>query len=74
VDIKNEENGAKTTKLRLIEGVRTKLQRTLKNQCLTERNLTLRKGIFVKSEKYRGFLQKRKGLPGLIGIDPADSI
>jgi hypothetical protein len=28
----------------------------------------------VKSGKYRGLFEKRKGLPGLTGIDPADSI
>jgi hypothetical protein len=30
VDIKNAKNGAKTTKIRLSEGARTKLKRTLK--------------------------------------------
>jgi hypothetical protein len=30
VDIKNAKNGAKMTKIRLVEGARTKLKRTLK--------------------------------------------
>jgi hypothetical protein len=63
VDIKNAKNGAKTTKKRLVEGARTKLQRTLKNLGLTEKDLLLREGIFVKSEKLWGFLQKCEGMP-----------
>jgi hypothetical protein len=36
VDIKNAKNEAKTTKIRLVEGARTKLQRTLKMLGLNE--------------------------------------
>jgi hypothetical protein len=49
VDIKNVKNGAKTTKIRVVEGARNKLLRTLKNLGLTEKDLLLREGIFVKS-------------------------
>jgi hypothetical protein len=58
VGIKNATNGAKTTKIRLVEGARTNLQRTLKNLGLTEKDLLPREGIFVKFEKLRGFSAK----------------
>jgi hypothetical protein len=59
------ENGAKTTKLRLIEGARTKLQRILKNLGLDVtkgpncKELNTAEGFFVKSGKAQGVFCKK---------------
>jgi hypothetical protein len=64
VDIKNAKNGAKTTKIRLIEGARTKLQRTLKNQGLNvtkgpkRKELITAEGYFYEIQKVQGFSAK----------------
>jgi hypothetical protein len=64
------ENGAKTTKLRLIEGARTKLQRILKNLGLNVtkgpncKELNTVEGFFCEIRKSSGgFLQKGEAMP-----------
>jgi hypothetical protein len=58
--IKNAKNGAKTTKIRLIEGARTKLQRTLKNLGLNVikgpncKELITAEGYFCEIRKVQG--------------------
>jgi hypothetical protein len=67
VDIKNTKNGAKTTKLRLIEGARTKLQRILKNLGLNVtkgpnyKELNTAEGYFCEIRKVQGVFFKSVG-------------
>jgi hypothetical protein len=64
VDIKNTKNGAKTTKMRLIEGARTKLQRTIKNLGLNVtkgpncKELITAGGYFCEIQKVQGVFCK----------------
>jgi hypothetical protein len=80
VDIKNEKNRAKTTKIRLVEDARTKLKRTLKNLGLNVtkgpncKESTTAGGYFCKIRKAQRFSAKMRGPAGLTSIDPADLI
>jgi hypothetical protein len=64
VDIKNAKNGAKTAKIRLMEGARTKLLRILKNLGLNAtkgpncKELITAKGYFCEIRKVQGVFCK----------------
>jgi hypothetical protein len=75
VDIKNAKNGAKTTKIRLNEGARTKLKRTLKILSLNVtkgpnwKESTTAEAYFCKNQGVQEVFCKKRSHVGLTGID-----